>query len=115
MINDASKLYINLMVEEALEIPEKYDITENITRKEKINILSRFINNWNHPKLALRAKTKITIHYYRKDNEYNRCETDTARGKDVDFTHDINLNEVISFIVDKDGIIRKRETNMIKP
>lgn len=105
--HDAKELYIDLLVEEALEIPEEYNCNYNISRNELIEKLSKYLDEIEYHRWFLKNNTKITIHYYYKNNAHNLLETDTERGKEIVFAYENNIKDVFVYYIDNDGNIYK--------
>jgi len=103
MTNDyPRKLLINLMVEEALEIPEERVSENSLPRVEKIRKLSEYLSD---NQMMLRKNTKIIIRYYGNNANDTTIETDTARGREITPIPEKKNTESITFITDDAGNI----------
>jgi len=94
------ELFIDLMVEEALEIPEEYVSENDLPRAEKIRKLSEYLSG---NRIMLRKNSKVAIRYYGNNAEDTTIETDTARGREITHVPKKKNTESITFIIDKDG------------
>jgi len=94
------ELFIFLMVEEALEIPEGCVSENDLPRAEKIRKLSEYLSD---NRIMLRKNSKVTIRYYGNNAENTTIETDTARGREITYVPENKNKEPIVFIIDKDG------------
>jgi len=93
-------LYINLMVEEALEIPEGLISNGDLPRIEKIIKLSEYLSG---KRIVLRKNTRIIIRHYGNNAEDKTLETDTARGREIISIPENKSSDTIMFIIDNDS------------
>ena len=101
---DINKIYIELLVEEALNINENIELENELPRKQKIDKLIEIINILKKNPLDTVKNKRITIRYYYK-NEYN-IETDTARGKEI-IIPTLSEDQIIELIIDDKGNVKR--------
>jgi len=97
-------MYIDLMVEEALEITKIHNSNHHIYRKEKINKLLKCIYN----PIPYKKKHQNDGSLLYKHNQEWAVETDTARGIDAIFISASAIENMLIYIVDNNGNIHSK-------